>query len=113
MKAVGISTLDACAALSSHLAKILPAWLLFLSSGGKSGHSWFNVRGLPIDAQRAFFSEAVRLGADPALWTRSQFVRMPDGRHSKGNRQVVLRFDPRVAIQNPVAKILLVQRSNL
>jgi hypothetical protein len=97
-KAAQVSTLDACAALSSHLAKSLPAWLLFLSSGGKSGHAWFLVRGLPIPEQRAFFAEAVRLGADPRLWTRSQFVRMPDGRRENGNRQVVLYFDPRAAV---------------
>jgi hypothetical protein len=46
-KADKISTLDACAALSVHLARQLPSWLLFLSSGAKSGHSWFNVHGLP------------------------------------------------------------------
>jgi hypothetical protein len=97
-KAQGISTLDACAALSSHLAKSLPAWLLFLSSGGKSGHSWFNIRGLPISEQRAFFAEACRLGADPQLWCRSQFVRMPDGRRQNGCRQTVLYFDERAAI---------------
>jgi hypothetical protein len=97
-KADCISTLDACAALSSHLAKQLPSWLLFLSSGGKSGHSWFNVRGLPICEQRAFFTEAVRLGADPQLWTRSQFVRMPDGRRENGHRQTVFYFDSQSAI---------------
>ena len=75
-----ISTLDACAALSAYLAKLLPSWLLFLSSGGKSGHSWFNVRGLPICAQRDFFRQTCLLGADPQLWCRCQFVRLPDGR---------------------------------
>jgi hypothetical protein len=97
-KARGISTLDACAALSIHLAKRLPSWLLFLSSGAKSGHAWFNIRGLPIAEQRTFFAEACRLGADPQLWTRSQFVRMPDGLRSNGQRQAVLYFDPRAAI---------------
>jgi hypothetical protein len=93
-----ILLLDACAALSAHLSTLLPSWLLFLSSGGKSGHSWFNVRGLPICAQRAFFIEAVGLGADPQLWTRSQFVRLPDGRRQNGRRQTVFYFNPQNAI---------------
>jgi hypothetical protein len=99
-KAPGISTLDACAALSAHLVRLLPSWLLFLSSGGKSGHAWFNVRGLPVPTQRAFFSEAVRLGGDPQLWTRSQLCRIPDGRRENGRRQTCFYFNPENAI-NP------------
>jgi hypothetical protein len=98
-EAAGISTLDACAALSSQLAKRLPSWLLFLSSGGKSGHSWFLVRGLPVSEQRAFFAEACCVGADPQLWCRSQFVRLPDGRRREnGRRQAILYFDPLNAV---------------
>jgi hypothetical protein len=97
-KADQISTLDACAALSAHLAKRLSSWVLFLSSGGKSGHSWFNVRGLPICAQREFFAQACLLGADDQLWTRSQFCRMPDGRRENGRRQTVFYFKPQNAI---------------
>jgi hypothetical protein len=94
----GISLLDACAALSAHLALRLPTWLLYLSSGNKSGHSWFNVAGLSISGQRAFFAEAMRLGADPRLWLRSQFVRTPDGRRDNGKRQSILYFTPQNAI---------------
>jgi hypothetical protein len=97
-KADKISTLDACAALSVHLAKVLPSWLLFLSSGGKSGHSCFNVHGLPESAQHDFFRQACLLGADPQLWCRSQFARLPDGRRQNGNRQAVLYFDPQHAL---------------
>jgi hypothetical protein len=39
---------------------------------------------------------AVSLGADAATWTRSQFVRMPDGLRENGNRQVVYFFNPEV-----------------
>jgi hypothetical protein len=99
-----ISLLDACAALSAHLAKRLPAWLLFLSSGGKSGHSWFNTAGLSISKQCAFFDEAVRLGADPQLWLRSQFVRIPDGRRDNGKRQSILHFNPQNAISYALAE---------
>jgi hypothetical protein len=94
----GISLLDACAALSAHLAKRLPTWLLFLSSGGKSGHSWFNTATLSIPTQRAFFAEAVRVGADPQLWLRSQFVRIPDGRRDNRKRQSILYFNTQKAI---------------
>jgi hypothetical protein len=31
----------------------------------------------------------VTLGADPATWTRSQFVRMPDGTRENGQRQTI------------------------
>ena len=35
------------------------------------------------------FRYAVSLGADPATWTRCQFVRMPDGLRDNGKRQTV------------------------
>jgi hypothetical protein len=37
---------------------------------------------------------AVSLGADHAPWTRSQFVRIPDGTHENGRRQPVFYFNP-------------------
>ena len=39
---------------------------------------------------------AVSLGADRATWTRSQFVRMPDGTRDNGKRQTVYFFNPEV-----------------
>ncbi len=36
---------------------------------------------------------AVSLGADPATWTRSQFVRLPGGVRDNGKRQPVLFFN--------------------
>jgi hypothetical protein len=39
---------------------------------------------------------AVIFGADPATWTQSQFVRMPDGRRDNGNRQTVFYLNPGV-----------------
>ncbi len=39
---------------------------------------------------------AVSLGADHKLWSRSQFVRMPDGLRDNGKRQVVFYFNPKV-----------------
>jgi hypothetical protein len=37
---------------------------------------------------------AVTLGADPAMWTRSQFARMPDGLRDNGKRQAAFYFNP-------------------
>jgi hypothetical protein len=45
-----------------------------------------------------FMRQACLLGANPATWTRYQFVRMPDGwREEKDRRQGVVYFDPRRA----------------
>jgi hypothetical protein len=44
----------------------------------------------------SFMRYAVMLGADRATWTRSQFVRMPDGTRDNGNRQTVYFFNPAV-----------------
>ncbi len=49
-----------------------------------SVHGWFNVQGLFGEEMLEFFRYAVLLGADPATWTRSQFVRMPDGTRQSG-----------------------------
>jgi hypothetical protein len=65
-------------------------------SGGKSLHGWFSVWGDPEDAVLKFFQRVVSLGADPATWTRSQFVRMPDGTRQSGEKQPVFYLDPSV-----------------
>ena len=39
-------------------------------------------------------TEAASLGADNRLWSRSQFTRMPWGRHANGERQRVIFFKP-------------------
>jgi hypothetical protein len=68
-------------------------------SGGKSLQGWFYVHGQPEEKMLRFFRYAVSLGADPATWTRSQFVRMPDGVRDNGKRQTVffLNFKSLVA----------------
>ncbi len=63
-------------------------------SGGKSLHGWFDVRDRSEDIVKQFFHSACQLGADPATWTRSQFVRMPHGRRANGNLQDVVYFNP-------------------
>ena len=81
-------TPDDHAALLSHLVRYAPL-ICVVHSGGKSLHGWFLVAGKPDDKIERFFRYAVSLGADRATWTRSQFVRMPDGTRDNGKRQTV------------------------
>jgi hypothetical protein len=47
---------------------------------------------------KEFFALAMSLGADRATWTRSQFVRVPDGRRENGARQFCLYLNPEEAV---------------
>ena len=92
-------TTDTHAAVLWHLARMAPL-VLAVHSGGKSLHGWFACSGEDEDKLRKFMRYAAALGADPATWTRCQFVRMPDGRrpaHKRGEwpgRQQVFHFNP-------------------
>ena len=79
-------TPDDQASLLLHLREYAPL-VCVVHSGKKSLHGWFLVEGLPEDKVEKFFRYAVNLGADKATWTRSQFVRMPDGTRDDGPRQ--------------------------
>lgn len=81
-------TPDEHAAILMHLAGFAPL-VCAVHSGGKSLHGWFYVQGQPDDRVLKFFRYAISLGADPALWCRSQFCRMPDGTRDTGARQTV------------------------
>jgi hypothetical protein len=83
-----IGTADNHAALLIHLAGYAPM-VCAVHSGNKSLHGWFLVDGQSEVKVEKFFRYAVSLGADRATWTRSQFVRMPDGTRDNGNRQTV------------------------
>lgn len=80
-------------AIHLHLASLLPLMML-VYSGGKSVHGWYR---LTTEAEALpFFAEACSLGADPKMWGKSQFSRMPGGLNPKHNRtQKVLYFDER------------------
>ena len=80
--------LDEQAGILLHLGAYAPL-VLTLHSGGKSLHGWFYVHGQPAGTIERFFRYAVSLGADHMAWTRSQFVRMPDGVRDDGKRQTV------------------------
>jgi hypothetical protein len=86
-------SLDEQAAMLLHLSAKAPL-VLAVFSGSKSIHGWFHCAGVPEDRLRQFFYYAVSLGADPATWTRSQFVRMPNGTRDSGARQTTYFFNP-------------------
>jgi hypothetical protein len=88
-------SVDAQSAILIHLAKRAPL-ALAVHSGSKSIHGWFFAAGQPEERLRVFMRYAASLGADPATWTRSQFVRMPGGTRTDGNPQVVYFFNPKV-----------------
>ena len=87
---------DEQAAVLLHLAERLAPLVLVVHSGGRSIHGWFMAAGQPEERWRQFMRYAVALGADRATWTRSQFVRMPDGTRESGNRQAIYFFNPGV-----------------
>jgi hypothetical protein len=88
-------TTDEHSALLIHLAGYAPL-VCAVHSGGKSLHGWFLVEAEPEHKILRFMRYGASLGADPATWTRSQFVRMPDGTRDNGKRQTVffLNFKP-------------------
>jgi hypothetical protein len=63
-----------------------------VDSAGKSLHAFWRAHS-DEHTNFEFFSHACRLGADPRLWLRSQFARLPGGTRS-GKRQEVLFFQP-------------------
>jgi hypothetical protein len=83
---------DEHAALLLHLAGRAPLAVV-VHSGNKSLHGWFYCAGQPEERLRRFMRYAVSLGADRATWTRSQFVRVPDGARDNGRRQAVYFFN--------------------
>lgn len=90
-------TVDTHAAVLWHLARLAPL-VMVVHSGGKSLHGWFCCAGASEEQMLRFMRYAVMLGADPATWTRCQFVRMPEGLRripsTFGVRQSVYYFNP-------------------
>ena len=87
---------DEHAAILLHLAVSGAPLALVVHSGSKSLHGWFYCAGQLEERLRRFMRYAVSLGADTATWSRSQFVRMPDGTRDNGHRQTVYFFNPNV-----------------
>ena len=92
-----ITIADVCAALLLELAAYAPL-VLVVSSGGKSLHGWFRIKGsIPAELEK-FNRGALRLGAcSSTIKNPSQFVRMPDGLRKNGKRQLVWYFNPELS----------------
>jgi len=90
-----LGTADEQAAILLHLAERAPL-ALAVHSGSKSIHGWFFAADESEKRLRRFMRYAVSLGADRSTWTRSQFVRMPDGTRDNGERQTVYFLNPEV-----------------
>lgn len=84
---------DEHAALLVHLRSKAPL-AIAMHSGNKSLHGWFYCADQPEDRVLKFFRYAVSLGADRALWSRSQFARLPDGTRDDGKPQRAFYFNP-------------------
>lgn len=84
--------------------------VMVVSSGGKSLHGWFDVQGVPEKTVLRFFELGCLLGADPAIWNKAQWVRMPGGTRiwrdtgtgkvQKSAKQAVLLFSPDLEQEN-------------
>jgi hypothetical protein len=92
-------TFDEQAAILAHLGNYAPLAMI-VYSGSKSLHGWFFVQVQPDSKIESLFLYAVSLGADRATWTRSQFVRLPDGQRNNGKRQEVIYFNPQTVRGN-------------
>lgn len=89
------------AAILWFLAEKLPLFLM-VWSGSKSIHGWFSVAHVSEAKVREVFTEAVMLGADPKMFSKAQFSRLPCGRNNKNqNTQKVIFFEPAHLRYNP------------
>ena len=91
-----LGNVDEQSAVLLHLAERGAPLALAVHSGSKSIHGWFYCVGQSEEKLRKFMGYAVSLGADQAMWTRSQFARVPDGTREGGNRQMLYFFNPGV-----------------
>ena len=101
---------DMCASLLSELSMSEQAagvcrLALVVFSANKSLQGWFYVAGKSDLELRPFFTLAVTLGADRAMWNRHQLCRMPGGLRisgeageQRGKRQEIYFFDPNYEI---------------
>jgi hypothetical protein len=95
-----ISIQDAQARLIQALAGDRFNLAMIVFSGNKSLQSWWAVNGASEDDVSTFISRSVKLGADRAAKTTSQFFRVPAGwNHNKQCRQQVVYFNPEFITQ--------------
>jgi hypothetical protein len=82
------------ASILKYLALKLPL-VMIVYSGSSSLHGWFKTTHATEEIVERFYQEAVSLGADPKMFSPSQFSRLPMGRHARTCRtQRVIFFNP-------------------
>ena len=86
--------LDYQARLHYYLSREFPLALIVFS-GNESAHGWYVTK-----RPHYLMSEALSIGADPALRVPSQFTRMPWGIHANGALQRVIYFYPSNSVHN-------------
>lgn len=91
-------SVDSQASLIWHLSEFGPL-VMVVHSGGKSLHAWWRCAGQADCQLKTFMKYAVSLGADPATWLRSQFVRMPEGLRDGTRPQRVIYFNPEAGLK--------------
>lgn len=100
LKKDGLTVQDLCANLLLRLNRAVPMTMA-VHSGGKSIHGWWYCANQPEVEVKQFHDYARTLGADPATWRPSQFVRMPDGVRDNGKPQTVFYFNPATIPSTP------------
>ncbi len=66
--------------------------VMVVDSGNTSLHGWFRADHASLTRQRLFFEVALSLGADRAMWTISQFSRLPAGTNAATGRKQEVVF---------------------
>jgi hypothetical protein len=82
---------DDHASLLWHLNDTLPL-IVATHSGNKSLHGIYDCRDRSEEEVRSFFEEAMRLRCDKALWSLSQFCRLPDGSRADTRARQLVHF---------------------
>jgi hypothetical protein len=97
----GISVFDAQASLLVDIANnpgLRAPLACVVHTANKSLQGWSYVNDFDEARILPFFQRAVGLGADKAMWTRCQLVRLPGGLRETGKRQEVVYLNPAVII---------------
>lgn len=82
-------------AILRFLSHKLPLTMM-VYSGKTSIHGWFKCNHVTEDEVVQFYAMAIELGADPKMFSPTQFSRLPSGRNPKtARRQQVFMLNPR------------------
>ncbi len=94
-------TYDLCLAVIARLREEGAPLVCVVWSGNVSLHGHFNLTGWSAEDVYEFQRLAVALGADPATFTRNQWVRMPHGLRDGKMEQSIIFFDESQSLTKP------------